>query len=198
METFIEFDWKVGTSPALLIPSCPFVWLKWSTGRIRTYILHFYWRFNMKKIQKGFTLIELMIVVAIIGILASIAIPQYGNYISRSKAGGTVADLNVYKLGVSMCRQFNGSFASCSSGSADGNVPVAAATEFTTAPAFAASAPTVVITGTSTANTSAGVPLTYILTATYAVGAAEVTWVLSGPICDNVRGIAPNRAGCGP
>ncbi|MCK4710467.1 MAG: prepilin-type N-terminal cleavage/methylation domain-containing protein [Gammaproteobacteria bacterium] len=58
-----------------------------------------------KKVQQGFTLIELMIVVAIIGILASIAIPQYEAFISRSEFKVMESAISPYKLGVEFCTQ---------------------------------------------------------------------------------------------
>ncbi|WP_434082367.1 pilin [Acinetobacter terrae] len=53
--------------------------------------------------QKGFTLIELMIVVAIIGILAAIAIPQYQNYIAKSQVSRAVGELGAIKTAYEDC-----------------------------------------------------------------------------------------------
>jgi len=53
--------------------------------------------------QKGFTLIELMIVVAIIGVLAAIAIPQYQNYVARSQVSRVMGETGSLKTIMEVC-----------------------------------------------------------------------------------------------
>lgn len=53
--------------------------------------------------QKGFSLIELMIVVAIVGVLSAVAIPQYQNYVMRAKWSVNLSQIEPLKLAISEC-----------------------------------------------------------------------------------------------
>ena len=70
---------------------------------------------TVKHLQKGFTLVELMIVVAIIGILASIVVPSYTDYVKRGKAAEATATLADLKNRMEQCFQDNRDYthASC-------------------------------------------------------------------------------------
>ena len=72
----------------------------------------------MKKVQQGFTLIELMIVVAIIGILAAVAIPQYQDYTIKAKIANALTAVDSLKTAVALCAQeAGGSLTGCDAGS---------------------------------------------------------------------------------
>lgn len=70
----------------------------------------------IKKKEGGFTLIELMIVIAIIGILASLAIPMYSNYSNKTKFSEVMQATAPFKLAVELCASQNSSLSECVNG----------------------------------------------------------------------------------
>lgn len=71
---------------------------------------------KMRKIQKGFTLIELMIVIAIVGILAAVAMPMYSDYTRKAQFVSITNQLDPIKLAVDICVQSLGTATGCSGG----------------------------------------------------------------------------------
>ena len=77
----------------------------------------------MVKTQKGFTLIELMIVIAIIGILAAVAVPQYGQYTKRAKFSEVITATAAAKTAVTICYQENNTVTGCDGGASGTDIP---------------------------------------------------------------------------
>jgi type IV pilus assembly protein PilA len=110
-----------------------------------------------QRAQQGFTLIELMIVVAIIGILAAVAIPQYKDYTSKSKAASAIASVDALKKAVAICAQQEGVLTNCTTANTASGIPAFTATNLISAASVGANGViTLTIDAGKMGNTSAG------------------------------------------
>lgn len=132
----------------------------------------------MKKAQQGFTLIELMIVVAIIGILAAVAIPAYQDYTVKARYSEVVSLSSGYKTAVEVCINEEGVAAGGSATACGLGANGVPGTQASTYVASVAVTNAGAITVTPKAAGGLTAAMTYVITPT--VGAAGITWAQSG------------------
>ena len=149
-------------------------------------------KMNFQKSQQGLTLIELMIVTAVIGILASIAFPAYQRYVIKSKFSEVIFASTPYKLGVELCFQREGSLTADNCTNAKGGIPAITGANLGyikkdsgAISANAALTATITMTGEKSAlNTTTDI--TYVLKGTATAIGYPIIWENIGGTCLNL------------
>lgn len=136
----------------------------------------------MKQVQKGFTLIELMIVVAIIGILAAVAIPAYQDYTVRTKVSEGLSLASGAKTSVAETRLSSGSWPTSNS-----SAGLAAASKITGNNVQSVTVGSSGVITIAYNNDSAISSKTVTLTPTIASGGGSVTWACAAGSSNGVE-----------